>query len=402
MRTNRPIVEKQKLRPNACRTPSAYRSPIISNAHGGMWRTPPAYISAVRFLLDKSKYIADINSSMVPPMGEGHERRAMNVNENLRRQLSCASKRNHLFIAHTPSERKSLKLLVAREAAIEPIPGAFSLKKEYEHMNPRARERARIKAIHKLHPDWTFCLYSAAIAHGLQVPHALLDATHIAIAKGRNWRKAEPTIHSHILHDPITTTSDGVPCTNISATIFECLCATDFRFGLAIVDSALHNHLVSRETLIDYFEQHARYRHGSRQAHMTLMHADGRSENGGESVVRAIILELGFTEPDLQVEIEDPLNPGTYKRVDYYWLLEDGRAIVGELDGFEKYLKTHGNPRKSPDENLRSAIKAMRRERMRETSLNLAGITVLRFSYADALDTEKFFSLLSTAGVPLA
>lgn len=92
------------------------------------------------------------------------------------------------------------------------------------------------------------------------------------------------------------------------------------------------------------------------------MHADGRSENGGESVVRAIILELGFAEPDLQVEIEDPLNPGTYKRVDYYWLLEDGRAIVGELDGFEKYLKTHGNPRKSPDENLRSAIKAMRRE----------------------------------------
>lgn len=135
---------------------------------------------------------------------------------------------------------------------------------------------------------------------------------------------------------------------------------------------------------------------------MTLMHADGRSENGGESVVRAIILELGFAEPDLQVEIEDPLNPGTYKRVDYYWLLEDGRTIVGELDGFEKYLKTHENPRKSPDQNLRSAIKAMRRERMRETSLNLAGITVLRFSYADALDTEKFFSLLSTAGVPLA
>lgn len=42
---------------------------------------------------------------------------------------------------------------------------------------------------------------------------------------------------------------------------------------------------------------------------MTLMHADGRSENGGESVVRAIILELGFAEPDLQVEIEDPSTP---------------------------------------------------------------------------------------------
>lgn len=118
--------------------------------------------------------------------------------------------------------------------------------------------------------------------------------------------------------------------------------------------------------------------------------------------MRAIILELGFAEPDLQVEVEDPLNPGTYKRVDYYWLLEDGRVIVGELDGFEKYLKARGGARKSPDDNLRSAIKAMRNERMRETSLNLAGMTVLRFSYADALDTDKFFSLLSTAGVPLA
>lgn len=295
-----------------------------------------------------------------------------------------------------------MKLLTTGGVAIEPIPGAFSLKNEYERMNPRVRERARIRAIHELHTNWTFCLYSAAIAHGLQVPHALLDATHIAIAQGRNWRKAEPTIHSHVLHDPITTTSDRVPCTNIFATVFECLCSTDFRLGLAIVDSALHNHLVSRESLIDYFEQHARYRHGSRQALKTLMHADGRSENGGESVVRAIILELGFAEPDLQVEIEDPLNPGAYKRVDYHWLLENGREIIGELDGFEKYLKAHGSPSKSLDENLRSTIKAMRNERMRETSLNLAGMTVLRFSYADALDTDKFFTLLSTAGVPLA
>lgn len=326
----------------------------------------------------------------------------MNVNENLRRRLSCASKRNSLLIAQTPPERKSLKLLVSQGSAIEPIPGAFSLKAEYDRMNLRARERARIKAIHSLHPNWTFCLYSAAVAHGLQVPHVLLDATHIAIAKGQNWRKAESTIHSHVLHDPITTTSDGVPCTNIAATVFECLCATEFRLGLAIVDSALHNHLVSQESLIDYFEQHARYRHGFRRARETLMCADGRSDNGGESVVRAIILELGFAAPDLQVEIEDPLNPGTCKRVDFYWLLEDGHAIVGELDGFEKYLKAHEGPRKSPEDNLHSAIKAMRNERMRETSLNLAGMTVLRFSYADALDADRFFSLLSTAGVPLA
>ena len=80
--------------------------------------------------------------------------------------------------------------------------------------------------------------------------------------KGESRRKAEPgQSPRHILdngsgHD----TADGVPCTNISATIFECLCATDFRFGLAIVDSALHNHhrFSTKEQLIEYFAAHGK------------------------------------------------------------------------------------------------------------------------------------------------
>lgn len=291
--------------------------------------------------------------------------------------------------------------MVARGTAVEPFPGAFALKEGYEEMNLRARERARIKAINQLHPNWTFCLYSAAVAHGLQVPHALLGSTHVAIAKGCNWKKTGAAVQSHILHDPITTVADGVPCTNLHATILECLCATNFRFGLAIADSALHNGLVSHDELARYFDQHARYRHGFRQARATLAHADGRSENGGESVVRAIIIELGFMAPDLQVEIEDPLNPGTIKRVDFYWLLEDGRVIIGELDGFEKYLKSTGRGDRATGEDIRTAVQTIREERLRETSLNLADTTVLRFSYHDAWDTNRFFALLSAAGIPL-
>ena len=40
-----------------------------------------------------------------------------------------------------------------------------------------------------------------------------------------------------------------------------------------------------------------------------MAYADGRSENGGESIVRGIMIDLGFALPELQVEIEDPLCP---------------------------------------------------------------------------------------------
>ena len=44
----------------------------------------------------------------------------------------------------------------------------------------------------------------------------------------------------------------------------------------------------------------------------------------------------------------------------------------------------------------------MRAERLRESHLNLTGAVILRFSFAQALDTSYFFQLLATAGVPLA
>ena len=183
-------------------------------------------------------------------------------------------------------------------------------------------------------------------------------------------------------------------------TTLDCLCASTFRQGLAIVDSVLHHRLATKEQLIEYFAAYGKGRRGIRQARETLRYADGRSENGGESIVRAVIIELGFETPELQIEIEDPMMPGVSKRADLGWKLSDGRYILAELDGFAKYL-TKG-ARRSKVEKTELAVQSMRAERLRESHLNLTGAVILRFSFAQALDTSYFFQLLATAGVPLA
>lgn len=92
--------------------------------------------------------------------------------------------------------------------------------------------------------------------------------------------------------------------------------------------------------------------------------------------------------------------PGVSKRADLGWRLSDGRYILAELDGFAKYLTE--DTRRSNIEKTELAVQSMRAERLRESHLNLTGAVILRFSFAQALDTSYFFQLLATAGVPLA
>ncbi|MDO4437145.1 MAG: hypothetical protein Q4B77_04265 [Coriobacteriaceae bacterium] len=256
----------------------------------------------------------------------------------------------------------------------------------------------KLQASHVLHPAWTFCLYSAAIAHGLQVPRPLLSPIHVSIAPTHSRRRQSGCVACHICKGDSRVLSDGIPCTDLLQTLLDCLCAAGFRHGLAIVDSALHFRLTTVEELTAYFDAHGKGRRGIQQARKTLSYADGRSDNGDESIVRAIIIELGFEVPDLQVEVEDPLHPGIMKRADMGWTLPDGQVVLAELDGLSKYLATE---KEATNGGVEHVVQVMRAERLRESHLNLTGATVLRFSFAQALDTEYLFNLLTAAGVPL-
>ena len=80
---------------------------------------------------------------------------------------------------------------------------------------------------------------------------------------------------------------------------------------------------------------------------------DGRTaeaRNGGESMARAIMIDLGFVPPDLQVEICDLDESDQVVAVDFHWMLPDGGVVVGELDGRAntcKVLRMMRRPRSS-------------------------------------------------------
>lgn len=180
--------------------------------------------------------------------------------------------------------------------------------------------------------------------------------------------------------------------TSLLETTCELLCSLSFREGVAVADSALRKGLFARDELIKALDQGRRGRRGARTAMRAARFSDARSESGGESVSRAVMHELGFAPPELQVEFTDPLSGSRY-RVDFLWRLADGGLIAGELDGFEKYLGL-------AEASGKGTVGAFIEERHREARLTAHGMRVVRFTYRDVLDRSRFAELLDLYGVP--
>ena len=275
---------------------------------------------------------------------------------------------------------------------VSPLPGLFARGQRWLHeLTPTQRALHVLGALHELHPTWRFCGPSAAVLQGLSVSHGLLDTIHLAVSPGSGVRSSEP-YRRHVIPDEETAEAGGIPVTPLLRTAFDCMRWLDFREGLAVADSALRVGGVSREELVAYVERMREGYHGVAQARMTAAHADGRSENGGESIARAAMWELGFAMPDLQVEVPSPFSGSGLYRVDFRWLLPDGTEVYGEHDGDEKYL----NPQMSGG----SPLRAMKRERRRESGLTVSHASVMRFSPADVADTAYFDWPLRYYGVP--
>ena len=298
------------------------------------------------------------------------------------------------LVAESHAEGELLRRLRTQGEVVSPCRGVYARAESYRAATCRIRTYRLIRALGRAHPTWVFCCYSAAVMHGLQVPYALLDKVHV-ISTGNDGADGRIARHDMHAEGGEVTSIFGVRVTSLRKTLIDCLCASTFSQGLPIADSALHWGLVGKEEMIGWLHEDGRRRRGVRQARETAAWADGRSENGGESVARATMIELGFEVPELQVELFDPMEPNNPKRGDFGWRLNDGRWIIGELDGLEKY-RGRGGTAGAVD----AAIRAMARERRREAHINLTNATVVRFSMDEVRDTSYFERLLASAGVP--
>lgn len=296
----------------------------------------------------------------------------------------CASASDRLL-------REALDRRVGTEL-VRPRPRLYARTSYWNGLSRRSREEHILRGLAALHPDWTFCSASAALLHGLPVSYRQLKSAHI-LDPASHTSCAGVTRHRQRSTQPSPARARGVRVTPLTDTIVDCLLALNFKEGLAVADAALSRLQMSVPELDALLAEKGRRRPGVRQARKTAQHADARSESGGESMARAVMIENGFMLPELQVPIENPDRPGWPWRTDFYWLLPNGTTVAGELDGGEKYVNpnmTHGQ----------DALQVLRDERIRESQLTLAVDRVMRFTFADVIDERRLVALLERFGIP--
>lgn len=299
------------------------------------------------------------------------------------------------LLLHTSdiSRRRTLRSWTKDGRLVSPYPGLFARPEFWESLDRTDREIAVLRTLSARHPDWLFCSYSAAVLQGLSVSYSLLDCVHIAHGDGR-WGRGNARLRHHSFNGfLVPVRAQGVPVTEIMYTVTSCLLDAPFRRGLAIADSALHAGLLSKDDLELYVRVIGKGKRGAAGARRIAALADPRAESGAESMARAAMIEQGFDVPDLQVSFRDPIDPGRSFRVDFLWNLPDGRRVIGEFDGKQKY----------EDEEMtrgRSAGEVRADERQRESRLTLLGMPVVRFTPDDLRRPSLFARKLRVAGIP--
>ncbi|MDQ1564196.1 MAG: hypothetical protein QOI14_1147 [Actinomycetota bacterium] len=124
-----------------------------------------------------------------------------------------------------------------------------------------------------------------------------------------------------------------------------------------------------------------------RKLDRALAFADGLSGSLGESLSRALMLELGFPIPELQVDFSD--HGGFIGTVDFWW---PDQNLIGEFDGVAKYVRLEYTSGRSPAEVVVD-------EKNRENRLRATGPRVTRWDWSIAKSPALLFEHLTSAGL---
>ena len=182
-------------------------------------------------------------------------------------------------------------------------------KTRWDELNRAQRHCEIIRALAIIHPDWTFCSFSAACLLGLEVSWRHLNVVHVCSATQAVGSPGRAYSAAPDLSRPEQYVRAGISVAPPIQTATDCLLQTGFADGMPIADSAISKLGLTREQLMEAVEQRATARNGRaiRTALTTLRYADARAESGGESVARAVMIETGFAPDWLQYELDGPL-----------------------------------------------------------------------------------------------
>lgn len=319
--------------------------------------------------------------------------RNTNARQRIEDQLDRTERLQRCLVPKTKADREALRRAVAAGAAVRPFNGMFMRASTWDALktSPRVRWRYVQNTFLDEHPDEIVCSFSAALDHGLWVSKKYLGTIHL-VASGCSHGRRSTGIHRHECPLNEIELNDTVKRTTLERTVLDCSLAASFEDGLAIADSGLRFCKLDIQKYRGYVEALARCRSGSARAEMVARYADGASESGGESIVRGLIIAMGYFPPTmLQAEFVDPVDGGVI-RVDMYYELPNGFRLIIEVDGLGKYV--------GPDGLGKEMQRRLVAERQRESHITALGIPVMRVQFSRVYEDGYLEHLLERFGVP--
>ena len=319
------------------------------------------------------------------------------VGRDIERLLNDAAARGCCARATSSAVEKALLVRVRAGRVASPYAGMFVSSDLWEGLGARERHLFIARTLASKNAPMLFCCVTAALAYGLSVTTTGTfgtDAGTVCVASSRsNGCRFAGTRRFAVACDRAWTAS-GLPVTTPARTVFDCARYLSFPDGLAIADSALRQGLLDAASLEALVEE-GRGSKGIAKARLVLEHMDGRAESGGESILRARMIELGYAVPELQVCFDNPLNPSSPYRVDLLSRRKDGGCVAIELDGRQKYQ----------DEKMlngRDALGVLLNERQREAALTACGLEIMRVRWSDLIDDARLRHLMDVYRIPRA
>jgi hypothetical protein len=204
---------------------------------------------------------------------------------------------------------------------------------------------------------------SAAVAHDLPVPRALLDtvtATRTPAAGRRPQRTPGLAVHVASLEAAEQQVVGGLAVTAPARTLADCLRGLPAEDAVPIVDAGLRRSCCSRHDLEQVLERQRLWPFAAAAA-ASLGLVDARRESSLESRSAVVMHRFAIPPPQPQVRILDTRRR-LVARVDFAWL---DFGVVGEADGRLKYAGDAG--------------RVVEAEKDRQAQLEALGLVVVRW-----------------------
>lgn len=315
----------------------------------------------------------------------------MKAHEGVKALLTEAEAERRCAIGRGDAMRHALRRRLRSGELVSPYTNLYARSEYWNRLTVEERSLHTIRALAMRRPRWVFAGLSAVCLYGLEHAYDLHDGTiHIASRNGSHKRDDKRLRRLYMSHTGLLWQSSGILITPPARTLIDCA-VHPFAKALAIYDSALRRRLVDVEEIRSLA---LRTNCDDQAVERLLRYASPHSENGGESLMRGLLISQGFAEPQLQTEFDNPDNPGAAYRVDFCWRLADGRIIVVEYDGMAKYADT-SNPNRA---SLQQKLDYERRREVHLREQNVSGVT--HIVYEDLIRPERLERKLLAAGVP--